>query len=53
MIKTYTKPELKVIAVSDSADIIQTSGEAPLATLNGVDETLVSYGATDFDIFKQ
>lgn len=55
MIKTYIKPEVKVISFTESADIIQTSGitdeTAPIATLAGYDE-LTSYGAEDFSIFN-
>ena len=53
MINKYTKPEFKVISFSETADIIQTSGEvAPIATLDGVEETLASYGTKDFSIFQ-
>ena len=51
MERKYISPELKIISFSESADVIQTSGELPLATLDGVEETFVSYGTTDFSIF--
>ncbi len=52
MLKKYTSPEIRVIALNEAEDVIQTSGEMPIATIAGVDQPLEVYNSNDFSMYS-